>query len=431
MTRALTSFVLLFVFSISCQTSDRSKSGQAAELDLVNPEEVGMIRDSLAQIRELLRWAVDSQYVAGGVALVARDDKIVYFEAVGYQDRQKTDPMEKDDIFRIASMTKPIVTTALMQLNEQGKINVEDPVSKYIPEFANPMVTEGFSMEDSSYSKRPASREVTVHDLLTHTSGLGYSAFIPMARIVYASYGAVEGWTKDSVLLADNARKLGGYPLLHDPGARWTYGVSTEVVGRLVEVVSGQPLDEYLAKNIFAPLGMKDTYFYLPEEKADRLVDVWYMSNLPFENPSEIYGDDYPVAGAQTYFAGGAGLCSTAMDYLRFATALLNGGEWDGVRILKEETLQRMTSNQIGELSLDHGKFGYGLSVYTEDGDFGRRVGRFSWGGFWQTTFWVDPSRDLIGILMTNAQPTPVWNPLFDGFEEIVNGSVKEPLAAR
>lgn len=322
----------------------------------------------------------------------------------------------------MASMTKPIVTVAVMQLYKQGKLNLQDPVSKFIPEFTGSVVIDELNSADSSFSSHPAENELTIHHLLTHTSGLSYGG--PVVGPVYSKLGIVTGWTKDSVLLESNIAKMGSLPLLHEPGSQFTYGVSIDVLGRIVEIVSGQSFEVYLQENIFSPLGMKDTYFYLPEEKYERLVDVWFTEGT---NPDDYTVSDYPKDGYKTYFSGGAGLVSTASDYFQYASAMLNKGMWNNTRILKEETANLMMSNQIDTLFSGEGEhFGYGGSVYTTDGSFGRKVGRFSWGGYWQTTYWVDPQRNMVTMLLTNARETPKWNELFDGFEQIVNNSVSE-----
>lgn len=407
---------------LSCQ-APKEENETLALAETASPESAGLIADSLDLIRDHIQWAIDSQYIAGGVALVARAGKIVWYEAVGFSDNEKKEAMEKDDIFRIASMTKPITTTAVMQLYEQGRLDTKDPVSKYIPEFSGSVVLDKVDESGSGFTTIDASREVTIHDLLTHTSGLTYSSPGSKAAIAYEPFGATEAWTKDSIVLADNAKLLARLPLMHNPGEQFTYGTSIDVLGRVVEVVSGQPLDEYFQEHIFDPLGMVDTYFYLPPEKYDRLVDVWYTAGT---NREAYRNDDYPVSGAKTYFAGGAGLSSTVLDYFKFANALLIGGGNGEARILKEETVALMASNQIDTLHLSEGEqFGYGFSVYTDDGPFGRKRGRYSWGGFWQTIFWVDPSRDIVALLFTNARETPKWNALFDGYERIVNQAVR------
>lgn len=383
--------------------------------------------DSLALIEDHLQWAIDSQFIAGGVALIAKDNKIVYQKAIGYADREKTEPLTTDHIFRMASMTKPIVSVAVMQLVEQGKINTTDPISKYIPEFKNPQVLENFNPDNSTYTTRPAVREITIHHLLTHTSGLGYGSFDPMVGAVYAPFGITEAWTKDSVRLKTNVPKMGKLPLLHDPGTKFTYGVSIDVLGYVVEVVSGMPLDQYLQENIFSPLNMMDTYFYLPVEKAERLVDVWFTKDFDPTGFPEINREDYPVQGFKTYFSGGGGLSSTATDYLKFASAILNHGEGNGNRILKEETIKLMMTNQIDSLYIgENTQFGYGGSVHTGDGVLGQKKGRFGWDGFWQTRFWVDPERNMVCIVLTNAIYATKWDQFFNRYEEIVNHAVIE-----
>ncbi len=419
--------IALIVLLYSCNQSSSRNSDSSESSTLSNPESVGMISDSLDNIEKHVQWAIDSQFISGGVALVARNDEIIYHKAIGYSDREKSEKLTTDHIFRMASMTKPVTTVAVMQLYEQGKINLDDPVSKYIPEFANPRVIENFNEQDSSYTTRPAEQEITIHHLLTHTSGLAYG-WEPIAGPINAEFGIVEGWTKDSVLLEDNARKMGALPLLHDPGTKWTYGTSIDVLGRVVEIVSGLPLDQYFAQNIFEPLNMNDTYFYLPGEKSDRLVEVWFTSGIDVNNLPDFISGDYPISGHQTYFPGGAGLSSTSMDYYQFASALINKGEWNGSRILKEETVELMMSNQIDNLFInDEAQFGYGGSVHTNSGTYGRITGRFGWSGFWQTVYWIDPQRDIIGILLTNAINTPKWDELLGGYEGIVNRSVADP----
>lgn len=318
-----------------------------------------------------------------------------------------------------------------MQLYEQGKLDVHDPVSKYLPTFKTSVIAENFNEADSSYTTRPAKKEITIHHLLTQTSGLSYGVFHPVAGPIYSSFGIIETWTKDSLTLAMNVPKMGQLPLLHEPGEQFTYGINTEILGHIVEIVSGMPLDQYLEKHILHPLGMKDTYFYLPEEKAQRLVEVEYFGDISPSDFPESFRDDYPVKGHKTYFSGGGGLSSTAPDYLKFATALLNKGSFEGIQILKPTTVELMMSNQIGDSYLEEGvvQFGYGASLYTNNGDYGRRKGRYSWSGFWQTNFWIDPARNMVVVIMTNAFETPRYHPFFNGLEDIVNKAVaKEAL---
>ena len=421
--RILYFLVLATISSCNTPSKDSTDSDTSTSSQNITPESLGLNSDSLALIENHFQWAMDSSFIAGGVALVAKNNQIAFYKAFGFSDRAKTKTLQKDAIFRMASMTKPIASLAVMQLHEQGKLNVADPVSKYIPEFANSQVIENFNPEDGSYSTRPAQNELTIHHLLTHTSGLAYDSD-PVASQVYPPFDIILAISKDSILLENNIPKMGRLPLMHEPGAQFTYGISIDVLGRIIEIVSGLPFDQYLQKNVFEPLGMVDTYFYLPENKYDRLVDVWFT---PEANPDNYLSADYPIAGAMTYFSGGAGLVSTAMDYLQFASALLNNGKWNGNKVLQEETTKMMMSNQIDSLFQSEGvKYGYGGSVYETDGPYGRKAGRFSWGGYWQTNYWVDPQRDMITIIMTNARETPRWNELFDGYEQIVNNAVLE-----
>ena len=412
---------LLSIFACSAPAETISENN----FPTVEPSTVGMNADSLALLDPYMKWAIDSQFIAGGVMLVAKDNKIVVQKAIGFADREKTEALTTDHIFRLASMTKPIVTMAVMQLYEQGKFNLSDPISMYIPEFKNPVVVENLNPADSTYTTRPAVNEITIHHLLTHTSGIGYGALDPVVGTVYAPFEIVEGWTKDSVLLKTNIPKFGKLPLMHDPGKKFTYGTSIDVLGYLVEILSGMPLDQYLQENIFTPLNMTDTYFYLPEGKKERLVDVWYTGNFdPAAVPASSQ-DDYPISGYQTYFSGGAGLSGTATDYLKFASALLNKGLGNGNRLLKEETVKLMMSNRIDSLYIGEAEqFGYGGSVFTGEGPIGQKPGRYSWAGFWQTNFWIDPDRNIVCIILTNVIYPIRWGPFFDRYEEIINHSL-------
>lgn len=420
--------LFLSIAIVACQP--QSDSAQQEELPLFEealPAEVGMIMDSLDLIVSHMQLAIDSQWIAGGVALIARHGKIVYHHAVGFSDQGLTKLLAVDNIFRMASMTKPITSVAVMQLVEQGKISTQDPVAKYIPEFGVSRVIEDFNDEDSTYNLGPANREITIHDLLTHTSGLAYGIFHPIASILYPEHNVVEGWTIEPLLLKDNAVATANYPLMHHPGEKWTYGVSTDVLGRIVEVASGQPLDEYFAQNIFQPLGMADTYFYLPDEKATRLVDVFHTFDYDPEKEPDYYDDDYPIIGAKTYFGGGAGLSSTALDYFIFCDALRSGGTRNGATILQSETVDLMTHNRIDSLWIGKGrKFGYGFATYQREGPWARAVGSYSWGGYFQTTFWIDPSRDIIAVLLTNARHTTHEGDIYTRFEDIVYSAISD-----
>ncbi len=353
--------------------------------------------------------------------MIAKDDRVIFYESYGYSDRAKTELMDKDAIFRLASMTKPITSVAIMQLVEQGLIGLQDPVSKYIPEFSNMGVIQNFNKTDSTYETVPVQNEITIHHLLTHTAGFAYGLFDPVAGAVYADFGITEAWSEDSVTLAMNIPKFGQLPLMHEPGKAFTYGVNIDVLGYIVELVSGMPLDEYFEKNIFNPLGMDDTYFYLPEAKAERLVEVWSTEDI------SAFPTEYPVRGAKSYFAGGAGLVGTAEDYMRFATALLNKGTLGDAQILKPETVEIMFQNQIGDIRIGEGTgFGYGGMVMIEEDADGRNVGYWGWDGFWQTRFRVDPQNDMVLVLMTNSFPASRSGDVLGGYGKLVVKGIEE-----
>lgn len=414
--------IYLLFLAFACTQAPKER---AQTLTKSTPEEAGMISDTLNKIIPHLQYYMDSAYIAGGVVLIAKDNKLVYQQALGFSDRTKSKALQLNHIFRMASMTKPITSVAIMQLYEQGMLKLHDPVSKYIPEFANPKIVENFNKEDSTYNTRPASKEVTIHHLLTHTSGIAYGVFHSVAGPVYAEYGITEAWTTDSITLAMNIPKMGPMPLMHEPGERFTYGTGIDVLGYIVEVVSGLSLDQYFKQHIFEPLGMDDTHFYLPDDKADRLVEMWFTPDFDSVNLLQGIRPDYPVSGAKTYFSGGAGLSGTADDYIQFTSAMLNNGSWNGAQILKPETVQLMMTNQIGDISLSQGEqFGYGGAVYTSDGPFGRKKGRWHWGGYWQTEFWVDPARNITVVILTNAFYSPKSREIYSGIEKLVNNSV-------
>jgi len=358
-------------------------------------------------VRKVLEKLVEEKKVAGGVLLVARDGKVAALEAVGLQDAEAGTPMKADTIFRICSMTKPVTSAAVMILADDGKLSLDDPLSKFVPEFKE---------------RSP----ISVRQLLTHTSGLTYGFYNKGAVSKrYAELGVSDGLAEAEGTIADHVRKLAQAPLLCEPGTRWEYGLSTDVLGRVVEVASGKSLDAFFQERIFGPLGMKDTHFRLPAEKRGRLATVYRpraadkaIERLP-DGPNALgpsfYSPTYPYSGPGTHFSGGAGLVSTASDYARFLQMLVNGGELDGTRILRKETVGAMTSNQVGELKLafeTHGdRFGFGFGVVSEaakDKGLGS-PGTFSWGGFYHTYFFADPKERLVGVILTQLYP---WNHL-------------------
>ncbi len=377
-------------------------------LQPVKPEAAGFSSERLKRIdSNIAKWVNDGR-TTGAVALIVRNGKIAYHKAFGYDDLEKTKPMRTDNIFRIASQTKAITSVAVMMLYEEGKFLLDDPVSRYIPEFAKQQVLDSFIAKDSSYTTIPAKSEVTIRQLLTHTSGVGYAQIgSKEANAIFAKGSISSGiGIEQGRLLATDIKKLGKLPLMHQPGERFTYGLNTDVLGYLVEVTSGMSLDQFLGTRIFEPLGMNDTYFYLPPSKHNRLVTLHEEEKGKLQKANAeikhngIFITDYPKT-AGTYFSGGAGLSSTAMDYAIFLQMMLNGGEFNGKRLLGRNTVRMMTMNQIGDINRGDNKFGLGFGITTEKGSsiLPTPEGVFEWGGAFATTYWADPQEKLIGII--------------------------------
>jgi CubicO group peptidase (beta-lactamase class C family) len=391
--------ILGLIFAYSC--SHDSELGEAS------PESVQISTERLSRIDNMLQQSIDSGWIAGAAGFIARDGKIIYNRAFGVSDLETGSPLKTDDIFRIASQTKAITSIAVMMLYEEGKFLLDDPVSKYIPEFAHPQVLEQFNEKDTTYTAIPAEREITIRDLLTHTSGIDYAGIgSANMRAIYAKYDIPGGFGSDQMVLGDKMKALGELPLVHQPGERFTYGLNVDVLGYLVELWSGESLDQYFRKHIFEPLGMNDTWFYLPDLKHDRLVEVNSENSdgKVMEIPQESV--NYPLIDG-TYYSGGAGLSSTTKDYAIFLQMLLNNGEYNGRRYLARRTVELITCNQIGDLNLGPNKFGLGFEITTEDGQavLGVSEGSFSWGGYFATTYWADPKERLVCLLFMQQFP--------------------------
>ena len=355
--------------------------------------------------------AVKDGAVPGVVALVARHGKIIYCKAFGLADSDAKRPLRRDDIFRIASQSKAITATAVMMLWEEARFHLDDPISRFIPEFKGAGVLSSFNEQDGTWTTVPAERPITIRHLLTHTSGIGYGVIDGDARFqrIYREAGVTDLFTTKPVTIGESVKKLAALPLHHHPGEKFTYSEGLDVLGYFIEVVSGMPFDEFLRSRLFEPLGMNDTAFYLPAEKADRLVAIQKRENgrwVPY--PVTFYDPDYPIRGAKTFFSGGAGLCSTARDYATFLQMYLNGGKLDGARILSRTTIETILSNQIGDL-FPHESKSYGLAfgLLTEKararGGEGS-PGTFDWGGYFNTQYFADPKEGLIGILMKQTR---------------------------
>ncbi|AXE18923.1 serine hydrolase [Runella rosea] len=430
--RAIT-LVLLSAIPLFSQTGTR----QAPPLlSAATPESVGMYSERLNRLDGMIQSYIDKGAFPGVAAIVVRNGKIVYYKAFGKADLESNKPLAKDAIYRIASMTKAITSLAVMMLHEEGKIMLDDPISKYIPAFAKPVVLDQFNPKDSSFTTVPAKREISVRHLLTHMSGINYNVISSDERLraIYTKAGIVDAFTTENLKIGDNIQKLAKLPLNHQPGEKWTYGLSVDVLGYLVEIASGMTLDQFFQQRIFAPLGMKDTYFYLPDSKKDRLVPLYSedkdkklvkgTTNSLSANPN------YPIEGAKTFYSGGGGLSSTAYDYAIFLHMLLNGGVYNGKRLLSRKAVELFTNtNQSGTLFPDpRSYFSLGFSVI---GEAGRSkglgsVGTFSWGGAFSTNYFADPKEKICAVIMKQMWPTSYGGEIDRKFEMMIYQSLDD-----
>lgn len=409
MKNLILTIITLFVFAgISAQTKSIKKSPLLTE---ASPENVGISSERIARIDQMLAAEVNNGNLPGITALIARNGKIVFWKAYGMADNQAGKEMKRDAIFRIASQTKAITSTAVMMLWEEGKFQLDDPISKYIPEFKDAKVLTSFNYTDTTWGGEPVKKPITIRHLLTHTSGIGYGVIDGDERfkLIFHKAGIVDAFTSENVKLADNIKKLAKMPLHHQPGENYTYSEGLDVLGYFIEVVSGMPFDQFLKTHIFDPLGMNDTRFYLPDDKASRLVAVQQKVNGNWEKyPITFYDTDYPVKGAKTYFAGGAGLSSTVKDYATFLQMYLNGGELNGIRILSRKTVESIMGNQTGELyNWPNEHYGLAFGVLTEKGQNKGGLGSegtFQWGGYFNTSYFADPKEQVIGLIFKQTQ---------------------------
>ena len=401
-------FVLLSFISFSQNGNRVTLKPKTTVLQPAKPESAGFSSERLKRIDANINDWINKGRLNGCVALIIRNGKIVYHKGFGYDDAEKTKPIRTDNIYRIASQTKAITSTAIMMLYEEGKFLLDDPISKYIPEFAKQQVLDKFNPADSSYTTVPAKTEVTIRQLLTHTSGIAYAQIgSKEANAIFAKTTITAGiGVPVGKILADDMKKLGKMPLMHQPGEKFTYGLNTDVLGYLVEIISGMPLDKFFRTRILDPLGMNDTWFYLPQSKQTRLVTLYEETEgmlapaKPVTEQNGVFLIDYPKT-AGTYFSGGAGLSSTALDYAIFLQMLLNGGEYNGKRFLSHNTVRMMIMNQIGDIDRGVNKFGLGFGITTEKGSsiLPTPEGVFEWGGAFATTYWADPKENLIAII--------------------------------
>ena len=411
----------------------------AQELPTAPPHQLGLAPDRLDQIGLLVQDAVDRNEVSGAVTLVARLGRVAHLDAVGWRDLERRAPMETDTLFRIASMTKAVTSVAAMQLYESGALMLSDPVSRYLPSFADMQVlTPAGGAADAGYVLEPLRRPITIRHLLTHTSGLSYRFLAPPHLApYYIEADITDGLSQAGGTIGEMVDRLARLPLLHQPGERYTYSLGVDVLGRVIEVVTGQTLAEYMTAEIFEPLGMVDTAFHRDPADAGRYAAIYTPGGGGIEKVPDspvitaderlIYSAGYPYGEEQTYYSGGAGLTSTISDYARFLLALLNGGELDRVRVLARRTVQLMTRDHLAGLGVPPGgqKFGLGFAISDDPGISGgpRSEGAFGWLGFFNTVYWVDPQEQLVAIIMTQLYPRQT-SQLTDKFEVAVYSAI-------
>jgi CubicO group peptidase (beta-lactamase class C family) len=403
MMRTMHAFVALFLlFFFSLPIS-------AQQLKAVPPAKVGMSAERLQRLTEVLNGYVNDGKLSGAVALVARHGKVAYVKAVGYRDAESRSPMTDDVIFRIASQSKALVSAGIMILQEEGKLLISDPVGKFIPQFES--TTVAVPKDSGGYVVVPAKRKITIRDLLTHTAGIGYGGGPAADKWKEAG---IQGWyfaDRDEPIAA-TVERLAALPMDAQPGEKFVYGYNTDILGVVIERASGKPLDDFMSEKVFKPLGMNDTYFYLPKEKTSRFATVYSanktgpLTRAP--DPGTMTGQGMYVDGPRKSFSGGAGILSTARDYAAFLTMMLKKGMHNGKRILSRKSVELMTVDHLRNIPYSDGAgFGLGFEVTDGLGARGRigSEGEFGWGGAYHSIYWVDPKEDLVVVYFTQLIP--------------------------
>ena len=392
----------------------------SADLDKAAPDSVGLSAARLARVDAALKPYIDNKQLAGAVVAIARKNKTVYMKSFGAADIDSNKAMTNNAIFRIASMTKPVTSVAVMMLYEEGKFLLDDPIAKFIPEFKEPkvLIADGTTV--------PAKREITIRDLLRHTSGISYRFWGKPVAEVYEKAGIFDGLAPTEGTIADMTKRIAAQPLHSQPGEAFEYGLNTDVLGYLVELISGMPLDRFFKERIFNPLKMSDTQFYVSDAQRNRVVSLYTPGekgglakspDAPTRWGQLIFSPAVPYGTQRTYFSGGGGLTSTAGDYLRFTQMFLNGGQLDGKRLLSRKSVELMAMNHIGDISVwtyvppgaagNLGdKFGLGFGVRSDVGmnELGS-TGEYMWAGIFNTRFWIDPKEKLAIVMMGQIIP--------------------------
>ena len=361
--------------------------------------------ERLQRIDSAYQRLINNGLLPNAVTFVAHKGNIVHYKAFGWRDVEKKIPCRRDDIFRMASQTKAIVVVALMTLFEEGRFQLDENIKKYIPEFENLQVIETYNPKDTTYTTRAAARDITIRHLITHTSGI--SAYDAQLSAICEKNGIPPLNTKANITLGEAIKRLAKLPLAHEPGEKFTYGMSVDVLGYLIEVISGKSLDVFIKERVLNPLGMKDTYFYLPADKTERLVTLYeYPKNGKLKRSNHPIYQTFPYEGAKKFFSPGAGLNGTIEDYAKFCQMILNDGEFNGVRILGRKTLEMMRQNGVGDL---RGEIGFGMAWDVFREQYAHRsiasVGSSRWGGMFGTDYIIDPQEDLILLVYVNVSP--------------------------
>jgi CubicO group peptidase (beta-lactamase class C family) len=396
---------LLVVLLFFCLTA------HAQNFPAAKPEDNGMSPARLEKIDRMIQEHISNKWIPGAVVLIVRNGKAVYHKAYGQADVENGVAMKKDNIFRIASQSKAITSTAVMLLYEEGKFGLDDPISRYIPEFKSPKVLVSVNWTDSSYTATPAKSEITIRQLLTHTSGVDYAGIGNQEfKAIYAKAGIPSGIGNHDAVLADKMKVLGGLPLKFNPGEAYQYGLNLDILGYLVEVISGMSFDQFLKTRLFQPLGMNDTYFYLPKEKHARLVPLYEQKDGKVSRVTQKVFDNvdpmYPTVEGK-YFSGGAGLSSTAEDYAKFLQMFLNKGEYNGSRLLSRKTVELIMTAQLQPPLTNQIGLCFGLETEKNDHQSVMSLGSFSWGGAYNTQYWADPKEKLVGVIYMNTYGGP------------------------
>lgn len=414
-------FFLSIVFYISTDAQVIDKSGKQ------NPN---VDYKRLTLIDSVVNDYVKKNWLTGAVSIVIKDNQVVQYKGYGYADADTKKPMQQDQIFRIMSQTKAITSVGIMILYEQGKLLLDQAISDFIPEFKNPVVLDKFNDADTTYTTVPATREITFRDLLTHTSGLDYTDIGgSKVQAIYTKNHIPSGLGYFDADLLERMKALGKLPLSFQPGEKWQYGLNTDLLGCLIEVISGMNLEAFLTKHIFEPLGMKDTYFNVPASKANRLATVYTEDDnhkiIKWSHTFRNIDPDYPTMNKH-YFSGGAGLSSTAFDYAIFMQMLLNGGTYNGHTILSKRTVEMMTSNQIkdGLFGDDYFGLGFGITSAKSAEKGPRNESSFAWGGYYGTSYWADPKAHMVCLFMTQQNPNSHGD-VQGKFESLVYSSLK------